>query len=508
MANICMWMNDVAGSWMMSTMDVTPVWVALVQSASTLPVFILGLPCGALADILDRRKFLIFTQVWVAIVASILCALVFFGNLSPTALLILTFANGIGLAMRWPVFSSVVPELLPKSQLPSGLALNAVSMNTSRVVGPLVAGALIASMGSAYVYLLNACLSVISALLMSTWKREATPNPLGREKLWSAIRIGVQYISQSDHFKGVLARIGIFFFSSTGLIALLPLVAKRLQGGDAQTFTIILASMGVGAISAATVINKFRKLYSRDALIIRSCFVQTIAMIVIAFNHIELVTMACMFLAGAAWITTANTLSVSAQMGLPDWVRARGMSTYQMSIMGASAFGAALWGQVATYFSVPISLTCAAISGLLGTALINYFRPDPGLQEDLTPSHALIPPAFEKPPEDGHIMMSIEYLIDPKHSEEFMDLMLESRRSRLRHGALRWELLHDVTQPGRYIEIVEDESWTAHLRRFDRMTQSDISIRDRKLAFHTSQKPPVVQRYVMEGTVHQHVHKD
>ena len=198
---------------MMSTMDVTPVWVALVQSASTLPVFILGLPCGALADILDRRKFLIFTQVWVAIVASVLCTLVFFGNLSPTALLILTFANGIGLAMRWPVFSSVVPELLPKSQLPSGLALNAVSMNTSRVVGPLVAGALIASMGSAYVYLLNACLSVISALLMSTWKREATPNPLGREKLWSAIRIGVQYISQSAHFKGELARIGIFFFS-------------------------------------------------------------------------------------------------------------------------------------------------------------------------------------------------------------------------------------------------------------------------------------------------------
>jgi hypothetical protein len=266
--------------------------------------------------------------------------------------------------------------------------------------------------------------------------------------------------------------------------------------------------MGIGAISAATIINKLRTKYSRDALILRSTFVQTIAMLVIGFNHIESITLIAMYFAGAAWILTANTLSVSAQMGLPDWVRARGMSTYQMSIMGASAFGAALWGQVATFYSVPISLSCAALTGFLGTAVINHFWPDSGLQEDLTPSHALIPPSNDTPPELGHIMMSIEYLIDPRQSSDFLELMQESRRSRLRHGALSWDLLHDVTQAGRFIEIVEDESWTAHLRRFERMTQSDVEIRDRKLAFHIAPKPPVVQRYVMESTVHQHGHKD
>lgn len=505
-ANICMWMNDVAGAWMMTSFNVTPIWVALVQSASTLPVFLLGLPCGALADILDRRKFLIFTQIWIAFIAVIMSLLVFFGNLSPLMLIALTFCNGIGLAMRWPVFSSVVPELLPKAQLPSGLALNAVSMNTSRVVGPLLAGAIIASMGSAWVYALNAVLSVVSAIVMSTWKREKVANPLGREKLWSAMRVGVQFISQSSHFKGVLIRIAIFFFSSTALIALLPLVAKSLNGGDAGTFTIVLACMGIGAIVAAVYIPKLRMMYSRDQLIIRGCVLQTIAMVVIAFNHITLITMVCMFLAGAAWISTANTLSVSAQLGLPDWVRARGMSTYQMAIMGSSALGAALWGQVATLSSVPISLTLAALTGLIGTLWVNHFRPDAGLEDDLTPSHALIPPSLPQPPQVGHIMMTIEYIIDPKRSQSFLELMQESRKSRIRHGALRWELLHDVARPERYVEVVEDESWNDHLRRFDRMSESDITIRDRKMAFHTLESPPVVNRYLMESTANSVLH--
>ncbi len=503
-ANICMWMNDVSGAWMMTSMNVTPVWVALVQSASTLPVFLLGLPCGALADMLDRRRFLIFTQIWVAVVASILSLLVFWGNLSPLSLLVLTFCNGIGLAMRWPVFSSVIPELLPKSQLPSGLALNAVSMNTSRIVGPLVAGALIASMGSAYVYLLNAVLSIGAALMMSRWKRVQEPNPLGRERLWSAMRIGVQFIAQSEHFKGVLMRVAVFFLSSTALIALLPLVAKNLQSGDASTFTFILASMGLGAIGAAGFIPRFRRRYSRDELIIRGSFFQCLAMLVVAFNHITLITMAAMCLAGAAWITSANTLGVSAQMGLPDWVRARGMSIYQMAIMGSTALGAALWGQVATLASVQISLIVAACTGLMGTFLINHFSPDPGLQDDLTPSHALLPPVSDKPPETGHIMMTIEYLIDPKQAEQFKELMQESRKSRLRHGALSWELVLDMTRPGRFVEMVEDESWIEHLRRFDRMTEADISIRDRKMAFHLPDTPPVVNRYVMQSTVQAH----
>lgn len=229
MANICLWMSDVAAAWMMTSLTSTPLWVALVQTASSLPVFLLGLPSGALADILDRKRYFLVTQIWVAVVASLLSLTIFLGVLSPPLLLALVFANGIGLAMRWPVFSAIVPELVPRPQLPAALALNGVSMNASRIIGPLVAGALIASVGSAWVFLLNAVLSLVAAVVITRWKRLHTPHPLGRERLGSAMRIGLQYVSQSRHLKGVLVRIFIFFFTSTALVALLPLLARGLH---------------------------------------------------------------------------------------------------------------------------------------------------------------------------------------------------------------------------------------------------------------------------------------
>jgi MFS family permease len=501
MANTCMWMSDVAAAWTMTSLTATPIWVALVQTAASMPVFLLGLPSGALADILDRRRFLLFTQVWVALVASLLSLMVFLGFMSPLLLLLLVFANGIGLAMRWPVFAAIVPEVVPRAQLPAALALNGVSMNASRMVGPLLAGALIASVGSAWVFLLNAVLSLMAAIVISRWKRVHTPHPLGRERLGSAIRVGLQYAKESAHLKGVLVRVSIFFFSSTGLVALLPLVARGLHGGGAGTFTLLLASMGMGAIISTMFLQQLRRRFSRDVLVLCGAAVQSVAMVVIAITPYIWVAVPAMLCAGGAWITTANTLSVSAQMGLPNWVRARGMSMFQMSIMGASAIGAAVWGQVATVGSVPISLIAAAITGTLAMALANRAMPAQGMVEDLTPSTVFKVPQADAPPANGHVMLMIEYLIDPARADEFRTLMDESRRSRLRHGALSWELLHDINAPGRFVEMIEDESWTDHLRRFDRVTSADVALRDRKLAFHMAESPPVVTRSIMQTTV-------
>ena len=501
MANICMWMNDVAAAWMMTSLTTTPLWVALVQTASTLPVFLLGLPSGALADIMDRKRYFLVTQIWVAVVATLLSATIFLGALSPLLLLVLTFANGVGLAMRWPVFAAIVPELVPRAQLPAALALNGVSMNASRIIGPLAAGALIASAGSAWVFLVNAVLSLAAAVVITRWKREHKPHPLGRERLGSAMRVGLQFMAQSDYLKGVLLRISVFFFHSTALLALLALVARGLHGGGARTFTLLLASMGAGAISSTLLLPTLRRQFSRDALVLRGSMLQSAAMAVIAFTPLTWVAVPGMFLVGAAWITTANTLSVSAQMGLPDWVRARGMSMYQMAIMGASAAGAAIWGQVATLTSVTLSLCLAAFTGVLSMALVIRLRPDRGMVEDMTPSRQIKAPVAEEPPANGHILLMVEYLIDPARADEFRDLMQESRRSRLRHGALTWELLHDVSDAGRFVELIEDASWNDHLRRFDRVTADDVALRDRKLAFHTGESPPVVTRCVMETTV-------
>ena len=500
-ANTCMWMNDVAAAWLMTSMTTTPIWVALVQSAATLPVFLLGLPSGALADILDRRRYFIMTQFWVAGVATLLCIAVISGVMTPALLLALTFANGIGLAMRWPVFSAIVPELVPRHQLPAALGLNGVSMNVSRIVGPLLAGGLIASFGTAWVFVLNAALSIVSGFVIMRWRRDHVPSPLGRERLFSAMRVGVQFVSQSARLRSVLVRIALFFLHSTALLALLPLVARGLHGGDAGTFTLLLASMGAGAIVAIMYLPRLRQVMTRDRLVLRSVMLQSVATATMAFAPNAWIAVPAMVLNGMAWITCANSLSVSAQLALPDWVRARGMSMYQMAIMGASALGAALWGQIATLTSVPAGLLVAAVSGTVTMLMAQRWVRDLSIEEDLTPSREFKTPVVDGPPDTGRIEVTIEYLIDPARSDDFRTVMHESRRSRLRQGALEWELLRDVNQPGRFLERIVDESWTEHLRRFDRVTASDVALRERKLAFHISDGPPLVTRCVVEELV-------
>ncbi len=498
-ANICMWMNDVAAAWMMTSLTNSPIWVALVQTAATLPVFLLGLPSGALADILDRRRYFIATQFWVALVAVALCVMVLSGKVTPPILLALVFANGIGLAMRWPVFAALIPELVPRNQLPAALALNGVAMNTSRIVGPLTAGALIASFGSAYVFILNAVLSLLSAFVIMRWRREHVPDPLGRERLQSAIRVGLQFVGQSARLKTVFLLISLFFFHSTAVMALLPLIAQGLQGGGAGMFTLLLAAMGSGAILAALLLPRLRQAMMPRTIVTRGVALQAVSMAAVAVSPSAYMAVPAMFVCGMAWITTANTLSVAAQLGLPNWVRARGMSMFQMAIMGASAAGAAVWGQIATVGSVRMSVLIAAASGILSVFVAQRMTKDHIIEEDLTPSRAFKAPQTEVPPKLGHVVVNIEYCIDPVRGDDFLKLMQESRRSRLRQGALSWELMRDLSDPGRYVEQIVDESWIDHLRRFDRVTASDVALRDRKLAFHIGPNPPLVSRWVVES---------
>ena len=497
-ANTTMWMNDVASAWLMTSLAPSPLWVALVQSASTLPVFLLGLPSGALADILDRRRFLMVTQFWVAGIATVVCLAVVLDMMSAPLLLALTFANGVGLAMRWPVFAAIVPELVPRQQLPLALALNGVSMNISRIVGPLLAGAIIAAAGSAWVFALNAVLSVVAGFTIMRWRRVHQESPLGRERFTSAMRVGVQYVRQSRRLRGVFARIAVFFFHSTALLALLPLVARGLPGGSAGTFTVLLASMGGGAILAALGIARIRRLMPVQRLLLAGAALQSVAALVVALAPNVYVAVPAMFCAGVAWITVANTLTVSAQMALPDWVRARGMSIYQMSIMGSTAAGAALWGQVATWTTIDQSLMVSALTGTALMALAQRLFADGGIEEDLTPARVFKVPQAQEPPRAGRIQVQIEYRIDPARMDEFMELMQESRRSRMSQGALDWQVMRDVHEPGRVVETVTDESWTEHLRRFDRVTADDVRLRDRKLAFHIGDAPPVVSRFLIE----------
>jgi hypothetical protein len=393
-----------------------------------------------------------------------------------------------------------VPGIVPRPQLPAALALNGLAMNASRIVGPVVAGMLIAAAGSEWVFGLNAALSIGAGFLILRWKSEQKVSALPAERFFGAIRVGLQYVRQSPPMHVVMLRIALFFLHSTALIALLPLVAKRLHGGGAGTFTLLLSAMGVGAIGAVLSMRRLRDWMDNDAMVRNGTLLHALATVAAAFAPNVAVALPAMLVAGMAWISVANTITTAAQLALPDWVRARGMSIYQTALMGGGAAGAALWGQVAGLTDVRSSLLLASASGLAAWLLTRRRRLEGAAPGDLTPAHAWDEPvtAFPVASESGPVLVTIAYEIDPARADEFVAVMHESRASRLRHGVIGWELFRDTSRPGRYIEYIVEESWVEHLRRFERMTAAEVALRDRKLALHVGAEPPFVTRYVAE----------
>jgi MFS family permease len=497
-ANLTMWMNDVAAAWLMTTLTTSVVMVALVQTASTLPVFLLGLPSGAMADIVDRRRYFAGTQLWVSINALLLAGLSLAGALTANLLLLLTFSNGVGLAMRWPVFAAIVPQVVPRSQMPQALALNGIAMNLSRVIGPVLAGALLTGISPAAVFVLNALLAGVAFFLILRWKSAPRASALPGERFVGAMRAGINFTAQSPRLKVVLLRVFLFFLQSTALMALLPLVAARLHGGGAGTFTLMLSCLGIGAIFAALRFPHWRERFDRDAFVRYGTLVHAAGSCLIVGVGEFWVAMPTMLVLGMAWISVANSLAVAAQMAMPDWVRARGMSIYQMALMGGAAAGSLVWGQVAAWSDVRAAVLAAAAFGLIVLLGTRKLSVEGGADIDFRPAtaRAAPEPAFEIAPDAGPVMVTLEYQIDPARADDFSAVMQRTRRARLRQGALSWGLFRDVSVPGRYVEYFVDETWVEHKRRLERFTAFDAGLREQRMAFHVGAEPPVLRRYV------------
>jgi MFS family permease len=366
-------------------------------------------------------------------------------------------------------------------------------------VGPLVAGMIIASAGSEYVFALNFAISIGCAAVLFRWKREAKPpSVLPGERFLGAMRLGWQYVRESRRMKDAIVLTASFFLHATALIALLPLVAKRMTGGGAGVFTLLLAALGLGAIVAATQLPKLRHRWTRDELALRGSIVQAMATAIIAFAEHVWIGLPAMFLGGVAWIVTANSVAISAQLALPDWVRARGMSIYQMAIMGGTALGAFVWGRIAEWTSVPVSLAACAVSMLVALAFTRGRILEGPQEEDHTPTHPWDEPVPAQPiePDDGPVMVTLEYLIDPARKGEFEAIMAESRSGRLRQGAVSWGLFEDLQRPGRFVEYFACDSWADYLRRFDRFTAQDERLQAMRHAFHIGGGPPTISRFI------------
>jgi len=500
-ANIAMWMNDVTAAWVMTSLSTSPVMVALVQTASTLPVFLLGMPSGAFADIIDHRRYFAATQAWVAANALVLATLSLSDALTAPLLLALTFANGIGLAMRFPVFSAIVPGVVSRDHLGSAMALNGISSNLARVVGPVVAGAILASMGAGAVFVLNTVLAAAAFVTILRWRSIPKTSTLPGERFIGAMRVGLQHVLQSPRMRVVLLRIALFFLQSSALLALLPLVARRVHGAGPTTYTLMLACIGTGAVIAALYFPRWRGRYDRNQFVQYGTMVHAAMSVVAVYSPTVWLAYAAIIVMGMAWISTANSLTLAAQIALPDWVRARGMSIYQMALMGGAAAGSLLWGQVAALSSVPVAVSAAAVAGPLLWLATRRLSVEGGQQSDFEPARpGVVPnPAIAVEPDEGPVMVTVEYQIDPAEAEAFGEIMRETRRARLRQGALSWGLFKDTGAPGRYIEYFVDENWLEHKRRMERFTAADTQLRQRRLAFHRGKAAPVVNRFVAEG---------
>ena len=497
-ANSCMWMNDVAASWMMTSLTNSPTLIALVQTASNLPVLLLGLPSGALADILNRKRYFMATQIWLATSAALLCILSFLDLLNAPLLLFLTFINGIGLAMRWPVFSAIVPDLVSKDLLPSALALNGIAMNASRIIGPLVAGALIASAGSQFVFALNMLISLMSTYIVFKWKYHAHVSALPVERFFGAMRLGLQYVRESKRMKAVLIKVFLFFIQSSSLLALLTVIAKDHFKGNAGTFTILLSSLGLGAVISASQLTRLRARWDRNQLALSGSIIQAICAIGVVLSPSIWIASPLVVISGMAWINVANSLSIAAQFALPGWIRARGMALYQMALMGGSAIGAAIWGKFASLTDVTTAVIAGSIFGFITIFFSRHLQIEGGIEDDLTPVCPIEHPTPSRAIElhEGPVMISIEYQIDLKKIDGFKHVMQQARSARLRQGALSWSLFEDAESAGRMIEYFVFETWADYLRRFDRFTTTDLKMQEHRHAFHLGDTPPKVTRRV------------
>jgi MFS family permease len=494
-SNIGTWMHDVGAGWLMTSLSPSPLLVALVQAATTLPMFVLALPAGALADIIDRRRMLLAAQVLGLLAATLLAILTVMDLVTPEVLLAGTFLLGIAAALSAPVYQAIVPELVDKASLPDAIALNSLGVNISRAIGPALGGVIVALAGTAAVFALNA-LSVLAVLgVLVTWKRPQTARTLPPEHFVGALKAGYRYTRHSPAMRLVLVRAMGFFLFASALWAMLPLIARHGLGLDAAGYGALLGCMGAGAVTGALLLKRLRKTIPANTISVGATLLFAVSILTLATATDAWLAGSVMFVAGLAWIGMLTSLNVAAQMASPGWVKARALAVYLLVFQGAMTGGSVLWGSLAASTSVPTALVAAALGQALALLLALRWRLPQDTASDLAPSNHWAEPVVAVRPADdrGPVLVEIEYRVEPERLPDFVAALGDFSAQRLRDGAIRWDVWEDVAEPGRVVESFVVESWLEHQRQHARVTHADQLDQELVLAFHSGDRPPVVR---------------
>lgn len=509
-SNIGSWMQDTAGAWLMTALTTSPFLLASMQTAASLPVLLLGLPAGATADLLDRRRLLLFWGGWMFVVAVVLSVLTLNGWMAAWSLLLLTFLLNVGTAMNAPTWQAIVPELVPRQELPEAIALNSAAFNVARAVGPALGGLCVAGfasvlMGASLVFAINAASFFAVLIFIYRWKR--TPwftSALPAERLLGSMRSGLRYTRFAPAMRAVMVRAFLQTFCVSSMWALLVVVAQESVQRGAWGYGILMGCIGVGAVVGALLQSHIRHRWSADGIVTAAAFAFMVTLLIMAWLPLFWVLLPALFLGGMAWTSTTSSLNVSVQLSVPAWVQARSLGLYQMVFQGGMALGSAVWGAVAEHTSTPLALTLAAAGLAAGLTLTRRFPLTADTNLNLSPgrlAHALSRAApqvmIEPNPEDGPVLISVTFRIDPARAAEFIQAAYELGRVRRRDGAARWDLFHDPFDPARYVETYVVESWLDRQRQIERFTVADHEIRNRVMAFHVESTPPAVTRLLL-----------
>jgi MFS family permease len=494
--------QSVGASWLMISIASSADMVALVQASASLPIMLLALLAGAMADSFDRRKVMLGAQIFMFCVSIALAVCAWLDLITPWLLLTFTFLIGCGAAFNAPAWQASVGDMVPRSHLAGAVALNSMGFNIARSVGPAIGGAIVAAAGAAAAFTVNAFSYIALILVLKRWRPPANPQALPRESIDVAMAAGVRYMWMSPALRTVLARGALFALGASSAMALMPLIAKFLVGGGPLTFGMLLGAFGAGAVCGAFGSARLRVRLSSENIVRAASCVFAVAVATAAFSNWLLLTMLTLFLAGACWLLALSTFNVSVQLSTPRWVVARALSIYQMFAFGGIAVGSWLWGVIADAHSIRLALICAAFA-LLGCALYGLLRPLRQTEElNLDPLRAWQAPPTAVPVESrtGPVVISMEYKIREEDVVEFLHWMADRRRIRRRDGARNWRLLRDLHDPELWIERYTVPTWMDYIRHNNRLTHEDADVPARLRELHRGPGDPVVRRMIERQT--------